>query len=60
MHVIKKDGCKTDSKLERFEVIKYKTEEERKPDDAVVKSDTKRNVMMQYVVTEEEQKETHI
>ena len=47
--VIKKDGCKTDSELERFEVIKYKTEEVTKPD---VKSDTNRDVMKQDVVTE--------
>ena len=38
-HVIKKDGCKTDSELEQFEVIKYKMEEVTKTDDAVVKSD---------------------
>ena len=55
--VIKKDGCKMDSELERFEVIKYKMEEATKPDDAdnaVVKSDTKRDVMKCDVLTEEE------
>ena len=51
--VIKKDGCKTDSELERFEVIKYKMEEATKPDDAVVKSDMNRDVMKRDVVTEE-------
>ena len=52
-HVIKKDGCKMDSELELFEVIKYKTEEVTKPDDAVVKSDTNQDVMKWDVVTEE-------
>ena len=55
--VIKKDGCKMDSELERFDVMKYKMEEVTKPDnadDAVVKSDTKRDVMKRDVVTEEE------
>ena len=51
--VINKDGCKTDSELERFKVIKYKMEEVTKPDDAVEKSDTNRDVTKRDMVTEE-------
>ena len=50
-HVIKGDGFKTDSELERFQVIKYNTKETTKLDHAVEKSDI---ITKHYVVTEDE------
>ena len=53
MRVIKKDGCKTDFELERFEIIKYKTEEAMKP---AVGSD----IMKKDVATEDDAANTSI